>query len=557
MTKGTTAATTQTFNGLTLENNASKNVTVNIAAPLQNGTSAALNGIAGNGITAYNLGQLTTHGVTDLSIAVANELAPATAGKASATTTTIANIWDRDLVNLKLTATGNVNVGTVTGNTTNNNLKTFDASAVVGNTTAIVKALGDAAVVTLSGGNDNFDALGSAGNNIVINGGNGTNTIRGSAQSDIITTGTGNDFIDADRGNNTVKAGAGNDIVIARNGNNTVDLGSGLSDKALFIYDTAAQLALGTNVIAGTNTSGFITFTEANITTPIDAANFDTTVAGATVAATYGFAVGQGAELSIKFTGINFDAAASTLNGRSAIVEAGGAFAGVQAAQSNLLVKTADSGTAVVGGSAADVFLDLSNGTTGYNVSTGAGNDAIVISQESAGAHTINAGAGADKIVLAAIGTGGVDTLEIGAGDSTAAARDVVTNFEAGTDLLKTGAADTAATLTAAAIAVGTIGTGLRADFDVNGGVTVFDTVAGANVVIGAPGSKVSVDSLLSFLSTATATNNAVFSFQADTNGDGVISAADSTFAVQHGSVDTVVELVGAYTSTQVEAAFV
>ncbi|MFZ5485782.1 MAG: DUF4214 domain-containing protein, partial [Pseudomonadota bacterium] len=237
---GTTVRTAQNFNGLTLENNTGDTVAVKIGAPLQN-----LTNLAGNGITNYNLGQLTTHGVKDLSIVVSNEIAN------NGATTTIANIWDRDLVNLTLSATGNVNVGTVTGNTVNSNVKTFNASAVGGNTTATVKALGDSAIVTLAAGNDVFNALGSAGNNVVIQAGEGNNTITGTAQSDYIYSGAGRDVIDANRGNNTVKSGAGDDTVSALNGSNTVDLGAGNVDKATFNYDTAAQLNLATNVIAG------------------------------------------------------------------------------------------------------------------------------------------------------------------------------------------------------------------------------------------------------------------------------------------------------------------
>ena len=523
---------TQTFNGLTLENNTGDAVAVNIAAPLAQGTDSLS---AGDGIKAYNLGQLTTHGVKDLTIAVANEYsANGTTVTATDAVTTIANIWDRDLVNLKLTARGSVNVGTVTGNTVNSNLKTFDAANVGGNLTAIVKALGDNAVVTLAGGDDTFNALGSAGNNVVINAGNGKNNIVGTAQSDYITTGTGNDIIDANRGNNTVKSGAGNDVVSALNGSNTVDVGSGWADSVTFKYDTVGQQNLATNVIAGSGTSAIIGFDSNNDGDTADATD-----------ATFGFAVGDGAELSVKFTGTTFDASASTLNGRSANVidAAGAAFAtAVEANLSNLLVvtqATADVTLAVTGGAAADVFVDLRTGASAdaYDVSTGAGNDAIVIAQGNTGAHTINAGTGADRIVLSAVA--GVDTIAILEGDSNLATRDIITNFNTPTDLIDvsgTTAAGTAGHLTSVALTA--------TNNLVVSGTGFVTTTTG---VIGATGGP-SLDSVLSFLAANATTNNDVYFVRYDSNGSGAIDAADNVVAFLNMGTDIVVELVGSAT---------
>lgn len=541
---GTTIAVTQNFNGLTLENNNGDSVRVNIAAPLQN-----LTNLAGNGITTYNLGQLTTHGVKDLSIEVANEVA-------GGATTNINNIWDRDLVNLSIKAVGNVNVGTVTGNTVNSNIKTFDASAVGGDVTAVVKALGDNAKVTLADGDNNFDALGSAGNNVTIQAGNGDNQIRGTAQSDYIYTGSGNDVIHADRGNNTVKAGAGDDWVTALNGSNTVDLGSGKADRATFNYDTPAQMALATNVIAGSGTNAFINF---NGTGPGADGIYNT--ADDPVPTTYGFAVGEGAELSIKFTGTTFDPIASTLNGRSAI---SGAAVTTQAAveaaldtngnviydanQSNLVVFTANPTGNFSGGSAADVFLDLSAGVgSAYNVSTGAGNDAIVISQTSTAAHTITGGTGADRIVLADVAVKGADTIVIAEGDSTLAGWDVITNFVSGTDTLDLATIQTGT-------AAGVTGFALGFDFDGDGNVDTF-AVAGTGEITITDGDAVraenyfggvfSAEALLQYLAANSTVVNDTFWFNYDSNGDGTIGAGDNAFVFQNLGTDLVVELVG------------
>ena len=522
---GTTVRTTQNFNGLTLENNTGDAVAVKIGAPLQN-----LTDLAGNGITAYNLGQLTTHGVKDLSIVVSNEIAN------KGTTTTIANIWDRDLVNLTLTATGNVNVGTVTGNTVNSNIKTVNASAVGGNTTATVKALGDSAVVTLAAGNDVFNALGSAGNNVTIQAGEGNNTITGTAQSDYIYSGAGRDVIDANRGNNTVKSGAGDDTVSALNGSNTVDLGSGKADKVTFNYDTVGQQNLATNVVAGSGTSASI--------------NFDNNNDGA-VDTVFGFAVGDGAEASIKFTGTTFDATASTLNGRSAITGVTTAttvtgHANYDANQSNLVVFTANpaAGQSFTGGSAADVFMDISaGGGNAYNVSTGAGNDAIVIAQTNTGVHTITGGTGADRVVLSA--AAGVDTVVLAEGDSTAAAWDVITNFKTRADKLDLSSFTTgsAAKLTSTAWA-DLNGDALAETVAVaaTGEVTIGLSGVAAKAVIG---KDVSVASVISYLAANSTTVNDTFFFQYDSNGSGAIDLADNVVFFQNLGTDLVVELVG------------
>jgi hypothetical protein len=458
---------------------------------------------------------LTTHGVKDLSVAVGNE-------KDKASTTTITNIWDRDLVNLTLSATGNVDVGTVTGNSVNSNIKSVTATAVGGKTTAVVKALGDSAAVTLGAGDDDFNALGSAGNNVVIRAGEGNNKVIGTAQSDYIYSGAGRDVISAGRGNNTINTGAGSDTVDALNGSNTVDVGSGTKDSVTFKYDTDAQRDLATNVVAGNGT---------NATILIDAVTD----------VKFGFAVGAGADGSVKFTGANFDAIASTLNGRSAVVEVANAFT-TEANQSNLLVATsavAGNLVTVTGGTEADVFLDyrdaLSNADA-YDVSLGAGNDGIVISQTNTGNHIITGGAGADRIVLSA--AAGVDTLVYAAGDSTAASRDVVTNFAAA-DLID---------VSTPPVALGVVG-GLTS--------TTFKTVVGA-VTVGANGlvsvsggatlAAADVDAMLAYLHSNVIADNDIFQVQVEMDGVAGYTAGDSLLVVQHSSAttgDTVIELVG------------
>jgi len=506
---------TQTFNGVTLVNNASATLAVKIQSPLANGTDSVGDD---DGAIAYNVGQLTTHGVTDMSITVSNE-------NEDGATTTISNIWDRDLVNLTLAADHDINVGTVTGNTVNSNIKTFKASDVGGKVTAVVKALGDNAVVTLAGGADSFDALGSAGNNVTINGGDGKNTITGTAQSDYIYTGTGNDTIDANRGNNTIKSGAGNDTVSALNGSNTVDLGSGYADQVTFKYDTDAQRDLATNVVAGSGSSGVIKFDSVTDTD-------------------FGFAVGAGAELSVKFTGITFDAVASTFNGRSVISGVTTAatvtgHANYNASLSNAVIFTANPTAAesFSGGSAADVFLDFSAGVgTAYDVSTGAGNDAIVMSLTNTGKHTINGGTGADRVVLSA--AAGVDTVVVLEGDSTATGWDIVTNFAAGAgvdvlDVSTVATVGTNAHLASTAFASG----GITISADANG----FVTLSGGKLI----GVDYALSAVVSFLATNANTTGDVYFVSYDSNGDGAVNATDNVVVFQNLGTDLVIELVG------------
>jgi hypothetical protein len=386
---------------------------------------------------------------------------------------------------------------------------------------------------------------------VTIQAGEGDNNITGTAQSDYIYSGAGRDIIDANRGNNTVKSGAGDDTVIALNGSNTVDLGSGKADNATFNYDTFGQLNLATNVVAGSGTSATINFDSNNDGDTLDVGD-----------ATYGFAVGDGAEASIKFTGTTFDATASTLNGRSAINVDGVAVlatnagvtgaAGYSANQSNLVVFTANpvGGQTFTGGSAADVFMDVSAGVgTAYNVSAGAGNDAIVIAQTSTAAHTITGGTGADRVVLSAVAA--VDTVVLAEGDSTAAAWDVITNFQTGGDTLDLSSFTTgsAAKLTSTAWA------DLAADVDAlaevvavaaTGEVTI-GLSGGGNAVIG---KDVSVASVISYLAANSTTVNDTFFFQYDSNGSGAIDLADNVVFFQNLGTDLVVELVGSATNS-------
>lgn len=236
---------------MTLANNTGDTVAVKISAPLINiGAGEGALPATGDGVKTYNLGQLTTHGVKTLTLDVSNEYSEdGKTVKASDATTTVANIYDKDLVSFTATAKGTLNLGTVSGNALGNNITTFNVSNVGGNFQADVVALGaDAATVTLAAGVNTFNALGSAGKNVTITSFAGNDTITGTAQDDTINSGAGNDTVNGDRGNNVLNLGAGNDVATAKDGNNTVAFGTGIYETATINDNTGLDASKATNV---------------------------------------------------------------------------------------------------------------------------------------------------------------------------------------------------------------------------------------------------------------------------------------------------------------------
>ena len=221
----------------------------------------------------------------------------------AATNSTIGNITGKNIENVTLSTKGNLNVGLVTTNATNNSIKTFDASAVVGNLTASVIGLGDDAAVKMANGNNNFDALGSAGKLVKITAGNGNNTIRGTAQSDYITVGDGFNTIRADRGDNVVKLGDGNSIVEAKDGNDTVEFGGGydyLNDNT----GTKLDATKATTTITKTNGAAMI--------------HMDTNGNG-TADVNQMVAAGEGSELKVQWLGGVIQGSSTALDGVRAL----------------------------------------------------------------------------------------------------------------------------------------------------------------------------------------------------------------------------------------------
>lgn len=524
------------FNGVTLANNAATALTVNI--------NAALDDVI-YGATAYNLGQLTAHGITSMNIVVTDE--DVTAGAANAVTT-INNIWSRTMTSLTVSAADDVNLNTVSGAALNNSLTTFDASAVGGDLTATVISLGNNATVTLADGDNVFSALGSAGTGITITAGNGDNTITGSGQKDTITTGSGWDVIDGDRGDNIISSGAGNDTLRAKDGNDTFDVGTGI-DTVTDNFGTGIDASLATNTVS---MSGGVT-----------TLRIDVDGSGAYTAAdvVQMLAVGDGSDLTLSWTGATLLTASAVLDGRLATVDSqvGGVVAGD--ANANLEIMTAAADVTFNGGNGNDVALVTDKTTASLTFNGGAGNDAAVGGVDS---DIFTGGTGADKLVMQNTATldGVVDTVVIADGDSTAAGWDVIVGFQAtatagvaavaagsataGDDVLDLASAFAA--VAAGAVDGDNVGNVRSHNVAANNLVTFDDAdTYAATVLVGTGAGQLSLADVLSYLATNLNGTSATVAFNYDSNGDGVLNAADSTFVFQDGAADTVVELVGTY----------
>jgi len=527
-----------TFNGVTLQNNSANALTVNINSALD---------FVDTGARSYTLGQLTAHGVTAMDIKVADEDVESAISAFNSPVTTINNIYAKDMGSLSVSAQGDVNLGVVSGAPLNNSLNSFDSTAVGGDVTARVISLGNNATVSLGNGDNNFDALGSAGNSIKIVAGNGDNMIQGSAQSDRITTGSGWDNVLGDRGNNVINTGAGNDTIQAKDGNDTYDVGTGI-DSVVDNKGTNINANLATTTVAlGGGVTSVQLYTDG----------------GAIVATTdQMLAVGDGSNLSVRWTGDNLQTASAVLDGKLAEVDAN-----TTTANADLSIYQTAGNYTFNGGVGNDVAMwnGSSANTDGLAFNGGAGNDAAVGSD---GNDTFNGGIGADKYVMQDDSTpdGMIDSIVIADGESTASAWDVVVGFDtslasvlgtaAGANVVGGDVLDLASTLITAPVGVtdGIDAGAVRAHQVGADGLVTFSNhnafVGGADMV-GTGAGQLSLTDALSYLAANLNGSNETVAFQYDADGDGFITAVDSTFVFQDGATDTVVELVGAYTGIE------
>lgn len=525
------------FNGVTLANNAATALTVSINSDLDDVIFGA---------TAYTLGQLTAHGITSMNIVVSDENV---AQDLPGALTTINNIWSRTMTSLTVSAEEDVNLNTVSGAALNNSLTTFDASNVGGDLTATVISLGNNATVTLADGDNVFSALGSAGTGITITAGNGDNTITGSGQKDTITTGSGWDVVAGDRGDNIISTGAGNDTVTAKDGNDTFDVGTGI-DAVTDNLATGIDATLATNTVS---MSGGVTTLFIDVTgNGVGGLDVDQMLA-----------VGNGSDLTLSWTGATLVTASAVLDGRLATVDSQVAGVVTGDANANLEIMTAAADVTFNGGNGNDVALVTDQTSASLTFNGGAGNDAAVGGVDS---DIFTGGTGADKLVMqnTAAPDGVVDTVVIADGDSTAAGWDVVVGFQAtvaaGGAAVVAGSAtagDDVLDLASATIAGVTAGVdgvdvgGIDSHAVAANGLVTFDNVNDvftAAVAVGTGANQIALADALAYLATNLNGTSATVVFNYDSNGDGVLNAADSTFVFQDGAADTVVELVGTYT---------
>jgi len=550
LTGGADDVVAHTFNGVTLANNTANNLTVNINTSLDINEAAA----TGGGALTYTIGQITTHGNTGMDIVLGNERINA------GTTTTINNIYAKNMETLTASATGNLTLGTVSGAPLNNSLKTFDMSNVAGVVNANIISLGDSATVTLADANNIVSALGSAGKNVTMTAGNGNNTLTGTAQSDTITTGSGWDTINGDRGDNVITAGAGNDTVTAKDGNDTIDLGTGI--------DTYTD-NLGTSISATTATNA-VSMSGGIATVTIDTDGSGTFTAGDVDQM---LAVGNGSDLTVSWLGGTMNTTTAVLDGSLSTVTSGSG-AGATTAGSDLNIFTATAGAdayTVAGSAGNDVAISVTGSATADSMTFngGAGNDAAV---GTLGADTFTGGTGADYFVMQDTAAGeqaSIDTVVITDGDSTASGWDIIFGFavtdgdgaaaindEDTLDLDSVSLiADTAGVTTAIIPAeqitsndgLTAVVDGYQVDFAANGvGYDGFVTFLDGAVAIdvGTAAGQISLTDALTFLATELNGTGDTAAFEYDTDGDGT-PANNSTFVFQDGVNDTVVELVG------------
>jgi len=516
------------FNGVNLASNGKTTLTVAINSSLD----------PDEGADSYTLGQLTIAGVTTATIAVGNEREIAAGAPASATVTTINNILATSLQQLTVTAQGTVNLGTVTGSGTKDNIQSITTTGVLGDFQANVVGLGTNAVVNLGNGHNDFDALGSSGNNVTINSGSSDDILGGTDQKDIIHAGAGDDVVNGYRGDNTLDAGSGDDSVVAQEGSDTYSMGSGTLESVKDNENTSRD---------GAGSTQTVTLEGSTVTVQIDingngAFEINQWMVG-----------GDGTTETVRWDNtsnlINYGQ--SSLSGATAIRSntQGATYNGD--ANANFVIAEDANVTQFNGQDGDDVFMVENAGTgnaTARTFNGGGGNDAFVGSMA---ADDVSGGLGADRLVLLCNGStngdGAVDIVRYSVGDSTVAAGwDKVYGFEidGGTndqlDLPLTAIAGFAGFENGIDAGSGTAGVSAHSiDFD---GLISFFNGNGDVRLVGERADQISLDNALAYLASNFDGDSVTVAFRYDRNGDG---AADDTFVFQDGVQDTIVQLVG------------
>lgn len=493
-------APNQVFNGVTLENNQSKELNVNVSSSLDR---------IKEGAASYTIGQITAHGVEKFNVKIKDE-------KDKNTVTKIDNVFGKNITHLKVTGVdkdgkevatkGSVNLGTVSDGGSFKTMQEVDATNVGGAFTATVTSLGDNSQVKLGNGDNVFSALGSGGNNITITAGNGKNKITGSARNDNIRAGNGGNTIHADRGDNNIKVGNGDDYVTAKDGNNVVEFGNG-RDKYEGNLGTKTVNDKIVTSITKTDGGAHVKFSTTGLAETTEhyliASNSETVQA-----------VWEGDVMK------NY-----SVNGHRAMLESEASTDG----DDHYLVG------AVYDANSTNLTA-INDVNAAKTISGGKGNDSFTITkaQTTDSVLTIEGGEGKDQV---SINTAAKTTIKISDGDSVKGSNDVIYGFKTG-DKDKLDLATT--TIGNEADAAADIANDIKAwGTNAKGKAKFYSDAAHTNETI--VNSK-NLDSVLKYLAEKLNGTGKTVAFDYDRDGDGT---ADSTYVFQDGNKDTVVELAG------------
>lgn len=494
----------QVFNGITLQDNQSKELNVNVSSSLDR---------IKEGAASYTIGQITAHGVEKFNVKIKDE-------KDKNTVTKIDNVFGKNITHLKVTGVdkdgkevatkGSVNLGTVSDGGSFKTMQEVDATNVGGAFTATVRSLGDDSNVKLGHGDNVFSAQGSGGNNITITAGNGKNKITGSARNNKIIAGNGGNTIHADGGNNNIKVGNGDDYVTAKDGNNVVEFGNG-RDK--YEGNLGTKLKNEKIVTSITKTDGaahvkFATDGEANATTDHHLIASDSETVQA---------VWEGNDLK------NY-----SVNGHRALTD---------------LTKSTDGDDHYLVGAVYDANstnLTAINDVAVTTIKGGKGNDSFTITNKQTTDNlVVEGGEGKDQV---SINTSASTTVKISDGDSVKGSNDVIYGYKVKQGVAKEDKLDldTKDIHAGAANAADNIANDIKGwGISAKGKITFYKDNGFAQQTV--VNSK-NLDSVLKYLADKLNGTGKTVAFEYDRDGDGT---ADSTYVFQDGNKDTVVELAG------------
>ena len=254
---GATSGTiTNLPSGGTVDTKATSTLTVNVKSALV-GAADVLN-LNLLKTSAFSSTTVTVPSVETINIGVADASSTASAAVVHALT-----LVATSATSVKVTGNNGLNLT----NTGNDKITSFDASGIVGNSTAATKttaATSDTAAnlaVTFASANTTTTA------SVSITGGSGNDTLTGNAAKDTIVGGAGVDTITGGTGQDVLTGGAGKDVFVFADGDsnyNTFDTITDLTVDDTILYSGAtlafASAADGTGTTAAISASGVATF---------------------------------------------------------------------------------------------------------------------------------------------------------------------------------------------------------------------------------------------------------------------------------------------------------